>query len=397
MEDIREMLKEHIDEEELIRLTCDMVRMESHYHIERQEKEVAEYIREYFLGHGIPAYVKEVEKDRHYNVVATLDSGFPGRTLMLNGHMDTVLASGMENAFDPRLTDGKLYGRGTSDMKGPLASAMVAMAALKETGLLKAGKVIFAGVADEEWNSIGAIDLMESGVAEEADAAIVCEPTGLTVRNENRGLEWFRFIFRGKAVHGGEMHKGINAILKAVKFISAMEEKLIPETEARGGILNVGVIKGGTKPSTVAGECELYVDKRYTTRETYESMSQEFIDLAEGLRAEDPDFMVDIEPMGKAEMKEGYVHGPSYTSPDHDIVKTAKKYSDEITGEDVPVKAFEAWADAGLFNTYKHIPVIILGPGLIECCHALNEYLPVEHLPKASLIYALTAMEFCRG
>ena len=107
--------------------------------------------------------------------------------------------------------------------------------------------------------------------------------------------------------------------------------------------------------------------------------------------------MVDIEPMGKAEMKEGYVHGPSYTSPDHDIVKTAKKYSDEITGEDVPVKAFEAWADAGLFNTYKHIPVIILGPGLIECCHALNEYLPVEHLPKASLIYALTAMEFCRG
>ncbi|MBR6473356.1 MAG: M20 family metallopeptidase [Firmicutes bacterium] len=395
MENLKEQLNAHIDLQELIRLTEDMVRMESHYHIQQQEKAVAEYIREYFENLGIPAYVKEVEENRHYNVVATLDSGKPGRTLMLNGHMDTVLASGMEDAFEPKIVDGRLYGRGTSDMKGPLASAMVAMNVLKETDALKAGRVIFTGVADEEWNSIGAIDIIESGVAAEADAAIVCEPTELRVYNENRGLEWFKFTFKGKAVHGSEMHKGVNAILKAVKFITAMQEKLIPATEAKGGILNVGVIKGGTKPSTVAGECELYVDKRYTTSETYESMSREFIDLVRELEAEDPDFKCEVKPMGIDEMKEGYVHGPSFTDKDEDIVRIAKACTEEVTGESFEAKMFNAWADAGLFSTYSHTPVIILGPGMIECCHSLSEYIPVEHLPKAALLYALTAVEFC--
>ena len=125
MEDIRALLEEHIDQEELVKLTIDMVRMESHYKIQKQEKEVAEYIKAYFDKHGIPCEVIVVEEDRHYNVVAALDSGVPGKTLMLNGHMDTVLASGMEDAFDPKIIDGELWGRGTSDMKGPLASAMV--------------------------------------------------------------------------------------------------------------------------------------------------------------------------------------------------------------------------------------------------------------------------------
>lgn len=102
------------------------------------------------------------------------------------------------------------------------------------------------------------------------------------------------------------MHKDVNAILKAVKFIQAVEEKLIPEAEDKGGLLNIGVINGGTKPSTVPGECEL-------------------------------------------------------------------------------------------FNTYRDVPVIILGPGYVECCHALDERIPVDHLPKAALIYALTAIEFCKG
>ena len=395
MEDIRELLKQHIDQDEILKITIDMVRMESDYKIQQQEKDVADYIKAYFDANGIPAEVIVVEENRHYNVVATLDSGKPGKTLMLNGHMDTVLASGMEDAFDPKVINGELWGRGTSDMKGPLATAMAAMKALKETGALMAGKVIFAGVADEEWNSWGAIDLIESGVAGSVDAAIICEPTCLTVRNSNRGLEWFRFTFKGKAVHGGEMHKGVNAILKAVKFIDGLQEKLIPEAEKNGGILNVGVINGGTKPSTVPGECELYVDKRYTTKETYDSLSKEFIDLCEEIAEEDPDFVCEVEPMGRAEMKEGYVHGPSYTDPDHPIVKITKKYADEITGIDAPVEAFPAWADAGLFSTYLDTPTIIMGPGFIECCHALDERIPLEHLTKAALIYALTAIEFC--
>ena len=149
MDELKKLLQLHIDLDLLIRLTKDMVSIESHPLIPCQETGVAKYIKGFFDEAGIPCYLKEIE-DGRCNVIATLDSGVPGRTLMFNGHMDTVKADDMENAFSPWIEDGKLYGRGTSDMKGPLASIMVAMKALKDSGALKSGKVIFTGVCDEE-------------------------------------------------------------------------------------------------------------------------------------------------------------------------------------------------------------------------------------------------------
>ena len=394
MEDLKELLKKHIDEDLLIKLTKDLVSIETHPLIPGQETGACLYIKEFFDKEGIPCYVKEI-KDGRSNVVATLDSEVPGRTLMLNGHTDTVKADGMVNAFKPWIEDGKLYGRGTSDMKGPLAACMVAMKVLKDTGALKKGKIIFTGVADEEQNSIGTIDIIEDGIR--ADACIVCEPTELKVNNGNRGLEWFRFHFIGKTVHGGEQAKGINAIKKAVDFINAMEEKLIPDVFARGGTVNYGVIHGGTQLSTVAGDCELLVDRRYTSDETYESMTKEFTDLLDELSAKDPKFHCEMEVLDVSVMKEGYVHEPAYTPLDEDIVKITKKYCVDVNGEDHEIVFIKAWTDAGLISTYAKMPVIICGPGLMECCHALHEYIPVEHLPKAALIYALTAVEFCEG
>ena len=174
-----------------------------------------------------------------------------------------------------------------------------------------------------------------------------------------------------------------------------MEEKLIPDVFARGGTVNYGVIHGGTQLSTVAGECELLVDRRYTSDETYESMYKEFTDLLDELSAKDPKFKCEMEVLDVSVMKEGYVHEPAYTPLDSDIVKITKKYSVDAIGEDYDVVFIKAWTDAGLISTYQKTPVIICGPGLMECCHALHEYVPVDHLPKASLMYAMTAVEFC--
>ena len=391
MEELKNLLKEHIDEDLLIKLTKDMVAIETHPLIPGQETACALYIKDFFDKEGIPCYTKEI-MDGRCNVVATLDSGEPGRTLMLNGHMDTVKEDGMVNAFKPWIEDGKLYGRGASDMKGPLASAMVAMKALKDTGLLKEGKVIFTGVCDEEQNSIGSIDILETGVT--ADGIIVCEPTSLKVCNGNRGLEWFEFKFIGKTVHGGEQEKGINAIKKAVDFINVLESGFIDNVKAKGGTVNYGVIKGGTQLSTVAGECTLLVDRRYTANETYEDMCQEFRDVLNDLAAKDPKFKCEMSVLDVSIMKEGYVHEPAFTDITDDIVTMTKAHTLEYI-DDYDVKFITAWTDAGLFSTYGHMPVIIMGPGVMECCHSQHEYIPVDHLGKAAMIYAETALDYC--
>jgi len=398
MSDIKEKLISCIDEDFLVKLTADMIKIESYAGVKNQETGVALYIKEVLEQYDIPCLVKEVA-DGRCNLIAEIDSGKPGKTLMLNGHMDTVKADGMKGAFEPRIIDGKLYGRGASDMKGPVASMIGTMIALKETGALEAGRVIFAAVIDEEHKSLGTIDLLESGIT--ADGAIVGEPTELKVCTAHRGLEWFQFHFIGKAVHGGAQREGINAIQKAVSFINALESDLIPEVYSRKhpllqeATLNYGVIHGGTQLSTVAGECDLYVDRRYLPYETYDEVVQQFRELLDKLAAEDPKFRCEMKVMDESVMKEGYVHEPMETDLNDPLILEIRKSVSSVLEAEPEMSFFPAWTDGGLLKSYGNIPTVVLGPGLIECCHALNEYIPVDHLKKASLIYALTAIDFC--
>ena len=399
MSDLKEKLHSCIDEDFLVKLTADMIKIESYAGVKNQETGVALYLKEVLEQYDIPCCIKEVA-DGRCNLIAEIDSGKPGKTLMLNGHMDTVKADGMEGAFEPRIIDGKLYGRGASDMKGPVASMAGAMIALKQTGALEAGKVILAAVIDEEHKSLGTIDLLESGVT--ADGALVGEPTQLQVCTAHRGLEWFQFHFIGKAVHGGAQREGINAIQKAVSFINALESDLIPEVYSRKhpllqeATLNYGVIHGGTQLSTVAGECDLYVDRRYLPYETYDEVTAQFRNLLDKLAAEDPKFRCEMKVMDESVMKEGYVHEPMYTELDDPLVLQIRESVTEVLETEPVMSFFPAWTDGGLLRSYGNIPTVVLGPGLIECCHALNEYIPVEHLKKAAMIYALTAVDFCK-
>ncbi|MBR5488435.1 MAG: M20/M25/M40 family metallo-hydrolase, partial [Firmicutes bacterium] len=230
MSNLKEALKAYISEERVVKMTEDMIRIESYYGIPNQETGVAKYIKSMFDASGIPCELKEVA-DGRCNVIATLDSGVPGKTMMFNGHLDTVEPNGWEEAFEPRIVDGIMYGRGTCDDKGPTAGLIEAMLALKESGELKKGKIVFTGVLDEEHNSIGTIDVIESGI--QADAAIVAERSFFEIRNCQRGLEWLKFHFTGKTVHGGYLHDGINAISKANKYINAVEQKLAPKIFGR--------------------------------------------------------------------------------------------------------------------------------------------------------------------
>lgn len=396
--ELREQIKNSISEEELVRLTSDMIRIPSYAGIKEQETGVARYIKSVFDREGIECRLEEVE-DGRCNAIAVLPGSGGGKCLLLNGHMDTVEPNDMERAFEPFIKDGKLYGRGASDMKGPIAAMMGAMLALKRSGVVLAGDLVFTGVLDEEHNSIGTIDLLEKGI--KADGAIVGEPTELQVCTAHRGLEWYEFRFIGKTVHGGRQKEGVNAIAKAVRFINALEEELIPKVNGRKhplleeATVNYGVIHGGTQLSTVAGECSLYVDRRFLPGEDYDEVEKEFRDLIQKLEAEDKDFKCIMKVTDESAMKEGYVHKAMEISLDDPLVLDVREAMKEVTDKEAEMSYFPAWTDGGLLSNYAKIPTVVIGPGEIACCHSKDEHIHTDNLMEGCLCYALTAIRFC--
>ena len=399
MSSLKEALKAQISEERIVERIKDMVKLKSYPGIPNQETETAKYIKAFFDAHGIPCELKEVI-DGRCNVIATYDTGKPGKTLMFNSHMDTVPPYGWERAFEPWVENGNLYGRGARDNKGPMACVMEAIVALKETGALEKGKIIVTGVIDEEHRSYGTVDIVDSGIT--ADAAIVCEPTELEVHTCQRGLEWMKFHFIGRAVHGCRYREGINAIAKAVKFINALEEDLIPRYHAmthpllQEATINYGVIQGGTQLSTVAGDCEVLVDTRFLPEQKYEDVLADFQSVLDKLAAEDPEFKCEMSILDVSVMKEGYVHMPFETPRDHPLVTIAKEAVTEATEQEAVLNFMTAWTDGGILAGYMNIPTIVLGPGG-GLSHAPNEHVPVDHMPKLALTYALAAINFCHS
>ncbi|HWW62263.1 MAG TPA: M20/M25/M40 family metallo-hydrolase, partial [Thermoanaerobaculia bacterium] len=160
------------------------------------EREISDFIAAHLRAHGIDAEIQEAAAGRT-NVIGIIDSHKPGPSLMLCGHSDTVGVEGMSAPFTPVERDGRMYGRGTQDMKGGCASILGAARALAKRGL-DAGRVVIAIVADEEHSSVGA----EAVVTQwQCDAAIVCEPTDLSVAIGHKGFEWVEITTEGVAAH----------------------------------------------------------------------------------------------------------------------------------------------------------------------------------------------------
>ena len=184
------------------------------------------------------------------SVVARIGGG-PGRSILLNGHIDTVHVEGMTHApFGGELRDGKLWGRGSCDMKSGVAVMCVAAARAHASGAL-GGEVIVTAVADEEWMSIGTRDVLAHGVR--AAAAVVTEPTRLAVAPAHRGFVWVTITFRGRAAHGSRYDIGIDAIrhagflLTELDALEARELARITHPLLGHASLHAGLIAGGRR------------------------------------------------------------------------------------------------------------------------------------------------------
>jgi acetylornithine deacetylase/succinyl-diaminopimelate desuccinylase len=394
-------LMQYFTEQEVVELLAALVSFPSHEGIENQETKTAEYIQKFFLREGIQAELIPVE-DGRCNVIAVLKGTGEGKSLLFTGHTDTVPPYDMPgNPYEARIEDGCMYGRGTVDMKGGLAWMMMAMAAIKRAGISLSGDLVFAALIDEEAKSLGTRAWLQS-CDQLPDAAIVAEPTNMDICVGHRGLEWFEFRFVGKTVHGARQKEGINAIRKATLFIDKLENELIPKIEKKpphpiigSPSMNYGLIKGGTQPSTVAGDCILQLDRRWIPSESFEEIVEEYRQVIRELSEEDPQFKAEMKVMDISYMDDKYVHESMDTDPEEPVVKAAEQAIEKIYGAKAVIRAFMAWTDGGLINYYGKVPTIVMGPGEIESAHSATENIRIDTLVPAVRIYAEIACDFC--
>jgi len=394
----KQQLDAQLDEEALYQLTEKLISIPSYTGIPGQETEVAKHLKSLFDREGIECTLDPV-RDGRCNISAVLRGTGGGRSLLLCGHTDTVPPYDMEDAFVPRREGGRIIGRGASDMKGPVAAMVWALIGVKRAGVPLKGDLRFAGVIDEECRSYGTIRMLEQGI--HADAAIVGEPSESKLCVAHRGLEWFEFDFEGRTVHGGRQDEGINAVSKAARFIVAVEEELAPELKKRthpvmgNATVNVGVVRGGTQLSTVAGNCSVFVDRRFLPDEDYGAVCDEFQNLLGRMHERDEIFHCTMKVTEDSLMKEGYVHRALETDPEHPFAKLVRAELSKVLDRKAEITYFPAWTDAGLISSYGRIPSVVYGPGYMACCHSRDEYVALEQLVEGYRTYAHTALEFC--
>lgn len=317
------------------------------------------------------------------SVVARRRGSGGGRSLMFNGHLDVVGVEGMTHApFDAAERDGRLYGRGASDMKGGVAAMCAAAARLPQL----AGDVIVAAVCDEEWRSAGTTSLLAAGVR--ADAAIVTEPTGLALMPAHKGFVWAGFQVHGRAAHGSRWDLGVDAIRAAGSLLGALDELENTMLAARQHpllgrpSLHASLIAGGTGMSTYPDQCSLRVERRTIPGESVDGVRRELEDVIRRARTARGALAADLDIL--------FAQPPSDVAVDAPVVRALAAVLRE-RGMQADCAGMSAWTDAALLNQ-AGIPAVCFGPGDMGLAHAAEEYIDTAQIERASdVLVALAA------
>jgi len=344
------------------------------------EAEIAAFVAEWGRGAGLEVELAEAAPGRP-NVIATAHGAGAGRTLMLNAHTDTVGHGDMADPLVPRVHEGRLFGRGSYDMKGGLAACLVAAAEAARLGLR--GDLVVTAVVDEEAASIGTQSILKQI---RADAAIVAEPTGMHVCIAHKGFVGFELETTGRAAHGSRPDLGVDAIAKMGHVLVGLDalDRTLRERSAHAllgsGSVHAGVIAGGTEYSTYPARCLLQGERRTVPGESVHQAEQELQGLLDGLGRNDPQL--------QGKWRVVAARHPFEASEDDEIVRLIRKHSGagEVVGESY-------WTDAALIAELE-VPTVVFGPGG-EGAHADVEWVSIADVERCASVFLAVASEFC--
>lgn len=361
--------------------------------IQMEENVVEESLKKYKEGNLGHCY----KTNNRYNLAGTF-LGDGTKSILFNGHMDTMpygeLSKWDSPPHEPTIRENRMYGLGTADMKAGLMAATMAVKLLQDADIPLPCDVTILSVCDEEGGGNGSIVSAMKG--QKADGVIVCEGTSDELILAHMGFVFFEVKVEGKSNHSGAKYLGVSAIEKAMKLIRGLEElehewllnykhPLLPAPN-----LNVGVLRGGNAGSTVAGECTFQVCVHYLPNVmSYEQVVNEFESIIEGIAIGDKwlkDHMPTIhvyQAGGAFEMEE--------QSP---FVKSFKESYKKLKNREPKVVGSPAGCDSRIWKNIANCPTIQFGPGNLEQCHAVNEYVEIDAYLESILIYAQMILEW---
>ena len=379
----KEQLSAALDRDRLVARLAALVRAESE-NPPGNEAEAGAVARAFCEELGLDIEVHEAEAGRP-NVIARWTGG-AGPTLGFCSHIDVVPAGDHSlwevDPYGAEIRDGRMFGRGSSDAKGPVAAALEAVAILQASGFEPRGTLELELVADEESGGFEGAGWLVERRHIRPDVAIVGEPTSLRVVRAQRGIAWSRITTRGVAAHGSAPERGVNAVMHMAEIVRELLTT-VPDVEhpiVGGPTLNVGTIHGGDKLNMIPAACVIEIDRRTIPGETDAEVVAQFEEAIERARKIYPDIDATVEVVDSGM--------PFEVPADAPVVRAMVDAMTELTGSQPEIIGFRGASDAR-FLVETGADAIVFGPGDIKLAHTARESIDLDQLELGALAYGL--------
>ncbi len=352
------------------------------------EGAIAAYVASVLRRIGVATQVHECAPGR-VSVVGVLKGSGGGRSLMLNGHLDTVALGGMKAPLEGRVEGGRIYGRGAYDMKGGVAACIAAVRRLAETRARLRGDVVLALVADEEDASLGMLDVVKRYPV---DGAVVTEPTGEKLALAHRGFMWVKVTTTGRACHGSRFDLGIDANMMMGRYLSRLGQ-LEREVRTRRAhplagppSLHAPLIRGGVGASIYSPVCELHIERRTAPGEDRETVLADFRRIADNLAREDDAFRAAVEEV---------MWRSAFQAQESSAVAAAVAGAHRsVVGAEPQTVGAPFWTDAAILRE-AGTDVVVYGPDGAGA-HEDEEWVDAESVKRLAEVLTSAAMSYCR-
>jgi succinyl-diaminopimelate desuccinylase len=395
-----------IDREELVRLAGDLVRIPSVYRPEEEggnESSAAGFVADYLRNSGFEVRTEEVAPGRP-NVWAVWEGDHPGKSLLFEAHTDVVTEGSAEEwehpPFGAERAGGRLYGRGACDTKGNLAAAVVAVRAIRDSGVSFPGTLVLCHPVDEEGMMTGIKAFIENGHAEGVDAAVICEPEENQICTSQKGALRVEVAVRGTMAHGAMPLSGVNPVTRAARFVVAVEELEREEVERHGEdpflgypsltpTILMGPDYGEPQINVIPASAYVALDIRTVPAQSHEELVGRLEDVLARLKTEDPDFDATLEVIEE--------RPPTATPKGEPLVGPMARAHKYLTGEEPRYNGVPGATDGTFLSAWAGIPIVTTGAGEREVPHHADEWVDEEELLAACKLYAATAMYYAYG